>query len=113
MKLLIVDDSAPMRRVIRAVLPVTHETIECEDGDAAVAAFNTYQPDWVLMDIEMKPLDGFGAAELIKKKSPDAKIIFVTANDGPRLRMTASRLDAKGFVLKDNLEEINRIIAAK
>src|SRR6267142_395224 len=111
MKMLIVDDSAAMRRCIKDLLPVAAEKLECSDGHAAVLAFAVHHPDWVLMDIDMKPLDGLSAARQIRADWPDARIIFVTSHDRPRFREAASQLKADGYVLKDNLEQINQIVA--
>lgn len=108
MKILIADDSAEMRRCIRETLPIGHEIIECADGQEAVAAFAFHHPDWVLMDIEMPGQDGLSAARQIRKGSPQARIIFVTAHDERRLRAVATQLGT--YVLKDNLEQINQII---
>jgi DNA-binding NarL/FixJ family response regulator len=110
MKMLIVDDSAAMRRCIKEVLPSTDEKLECSDGDEAVRAFAEHHPDWVLMDIEMKKLDGFTAARRIKADWPEARIIIVTAHDRRRFREAASQLKVEGYVLKDHLEEINQIV---
>src|SRR5688572_17206434 len=112
MKMLIVDDSTAMRRIIKELLPVDDEKLECRDGKEAIAAFTAHQPDWVLMDIQMKGVDGLSAAEAIKAKCPAARIIFVTAYDEPRYRAAATKLGASGYVLKDRLEEINAIVAA-
>jgi DNA-binding NarL/FixJ family response regulator len=112
-KFLIVDDSAQMRRCIKDSLPATVEKVECRNGDQALAAFVEHQPDWVLMDIEMKPVDGLAAARLIKTDWPDAKIIFVTSYDQPRFREAAAQLKVEGYVLKDNLDQINRIVGEK
>src|SRR5688572_9634449 len=111
MKMLIVDDSAAMRRIIKELLPAEIEKLECRDGKEAIAAFATHQPDWVLMDIQMKGVDGLSAAEAIKAQCPDARIIFVTAYDEPRYRAAAMKLGASGYVLKDRLDEINAIVA--
>jgi DNA-binding NarL/FixJ family response regulator len=113
MKMLIVDDSAAMRRCIKDLLPTADETFECSNGDEAVVAFATHQPDWVLMDIEMKPLDGLSAARQIRADWPEARIIFVTSHDRPRFREAVAQLKDCGYVLKDNLEQINQIVGAK
>ena len=110
MKLLIVDDSAAMRRCICDLVPDAAEKFECSDGSEAVRAFALHQPDWVLMDIEMKELDGLSAARQILSDWPKARIIFVTSHDRPRFREAAARLHAAGYVLKDRLEDIKQII---
>ena len=112
MKLLIVDDSAAMRRIITELLPEEDKKLECRNGKEAIAAFVAHQPDWVLMDIQMNGVDGLSAAEAIKAEHPEARIIFVTAYDEPRYRAAAMKLGANGYVLKDRLDEINAIIAA-
>jgi len=108
--MLIVDDSAAMRRCIRDVLPSTDEKFECSDGAEAIRAFAAHHPDWVLMDIEMKKLDGLSAARQIRADWPEARIIIVTAHDRRRFREAASQLKVDGYVLKDHLEEINQIV---
>jgi CheY-like chemotaxis protein len=112
MKILIVDDSADMRRCIKNFLPATVEKVECRDGLEAIAAFAEHQPDWVLMDIEMKPLDGLSAARQIRTRWPEARIILVTSHDEARFRESALQLKVEGYVLKDNLEQINQIVSA-
>jgi CheY-like chemotaxis protein len=112
MKIVVADDSAEMRRLIRSMLPKDTEVIECEDGQAALRAFREHAPQWVLLDIAMAPLDGISAAEQLRAMAPDARIIFVTAHDQACWRGVAQRLRACGYVLKDALEEINDIIAS-
>jgi CheY-like chemotaxis protein len=98
-----------MRRCVREIIFADHEFIECANGLEAVKAFASHQPDWVLMDIEMPGQDGLSAARQIRAHYPKAKIIFVTAFDERRFRAAASQL-GQGYVLKDELEQINRII---
>src|SRR3954466_13569430 len=109
--MLIVDDSATMRRCIRKLLPDADEKFECSNGAEALRAFAKHKPDWVLMDIEMKQLDGLSAAKQIKNQWPGARIIFVTSHDKQRFRDAASQLKAHGYVLKDHLDEINEIVS--
>ena len=109
MKILIADDSAAMRQCMREMFSCTHEILECASGREAVAMFGVTRPDWVLMDIEMPEQDGLSAAREIRASFPDARIIFVTAHEGSRLRASASQL-GHGFVLKNQLDQIRQLI---
>ena len=100
-----------MRRCIRKLLPVGAQVFECSDGEDALQAYTSHRPDWVLMDINMKVVDGLTAAGLILARWPAAKIIFVTSHDLPRFRQAALQLKVEGYVLKDNLDQINQIVA--
>src|SRR5262249_22766631 len=52
MKLMIVEDNAEMRQLLRGVVAdVADEVAECSDGEEAVATYAAQQPDWVLMDL--------------------------------------------------------------
>ncbi len=60
--LLIVDDNREMRQLVRKIADkVSDRIFECEDGDEALAAFEKHHPDWIVMDVEMKRLDGLQA----------------------------------------------------
>ena len=82
MNLLIVEDSARMRGMIKQVVGDLAERVyECEDGDDALAAYSANQPDWVLMDIQMKNTNGLTATRQIVSEFADAKIVIVTNYD--------------------------------
>jgi CheY-like chemotaxis protein len=111
MKLLIVEDSPSVRRVIRSIVAtVADEVYECEDGADALPAYVAHKPDWVLMDIAMKNVDGISATKLIRDQYPDAKIIIVTNFDEADLRESALQAGACGYVLKENLLELRRLL---
>ena len=110
MKIVVADDSAAMRRLIRSLFPPGVEVIECGDGIAAIEAVLQHAPDWVLLDIAMAPLDGLSAAAQLRERDPHTQIIFVTAHNEPRWRVAAERLRVSGYVLKDQLEQINQIL---
>lgn len=111
MKVLIVDDSSQMRQMMRQFLPAdTGEIRECEDGVDALACYERFQPDWVLMDWEMKQMNGLKATRQIIGKHPEAKILLVTQYNDIELREAASEAGACGFVLKENLAELRRIL---
>ena len=104
MKVLIVEDNPPMRRVIRRVINgFADEILECGDGGQAFDLYAAQLPDWVLMDIEMPETDGITATRQIRRDYPDAKILIVTNYDDAGLRQAANEAGAVGFVLKDNL----------
>ncbi len=114
MKILIVDDSSQMRAMMRRFLPANAGEIrECEDGIDALACYEQFLPDWVLMDWEMKQMNGLNATKQIISKFPEAKIVFVTQHDDRDLREAAAEAGVCGFVLKENLAELRRLLAAQ
>ena len=114
MKILIVDDHTEMRKILRSI--VTEESgrmdeiIECEDGFDAVEQFSRHQPDFVLMDVQLKGMNGFIATEKIHERYHSAKVIVVTSHNSSAFRQKAIDLHAIGFVTKDNLSEIGRFL---
>ena len=109
--ILIVDDSAPMRRTIRSLLgKVAGEMHECSDGDEALAAYERYWPDWVVMDIKMERVDGIAATRLIVAEYPDAKVAILTSYDEPDLAKLARDAGARACLLKDDLRSLRRIV---
>ncbi len=112
MSILIVEDNAAMRRMIRTFVSDLADVIhECEDGAQALAAYQQHQPDWVLMDIRMPGLDGISASRCITDCDPKAKILIVTDYDDERLRAAAANAGTRGYVLKDRLLDLRPILA--
>ena len=111
MKLLIVDDNATMRHLIRSFVSDLAGCIhECGDGAQALAAYTEHRPDWVLMDIKMAEVDGIVATRQIKAVFPEANILIITDYDDARLRETARLAGARDYVVKENLLEARRIL---
>jgi two-component system response regulator DegU len=114
MNLLIVDDSEPMRRTIRRVVgDLAREIHECGDGADALFAYRRLSPDWVLMDVEMPGLDGLRATREITGIFPDAKVVIVSRHDDDELREAASAAGARGYVVKENLLDLRRVLGAR
>src|SRR5215813_5434336 len=111
MNLLIVEDNDHMRLMLRNIVTdLADEISECSDGAEALSLYQQYKPDWVLMDIRMKDVDGLTATRQIKAEFADAKIIIVTNYDDQYLRQAARQAGAYEFVLKANLLEVRRIL---
>lgn len=106
---LIVDDSEPMRQIIKILIAhVAAEIHERGDGREALAAYSAYRPDWVLMDIAMPYVDGITATREITGAFPTANVLIVTDYDDADLRTAAKEAGARGYVLKENLIEVRR-----
>ncbi len=113
MKVMIVDDNAEIRGLIRALLAdVASEFVECADGREAVAVYETERPDWAVMDVAMKAMDGVTATRLITSKFPGSQIMIVTQHNHPKLRERAQEAGAAGFLLKEDLMELRSALAA-
>ncbi len=105
--ILIVDDNPDMRTMVRFYLQdIANEIRECEDGVDAFAAYNDFRPDCVLMDWQMKHLDGLSAAREIILGFPDAKVVMFTQFDDDELRAAANEAGVCGFVSKDDLSSL-------
>lgn len=114
MNILIVEDNALMREVIRETVSEFADVItECVDGDEALAAYEANLPQWVLMDIQMARVDGFTASQQIRRAYPDAHICIVTDYGDAQTRMLATEAGAAAFVLKENLEELRTLLGAE
>jgi len=108
---MIVDDNPGMREMIRMIVAgESDDILECSDGLDAVKQFKAFRPDYVLMDIEMKGMDGFVATAKIHQLDPAAKVILVTNHNLPSFRAKAQSLGTTGFVAKENLAEAAEII---
>ena len=113
MKVLIADDCAPMRKMIRSMLDdLAGEIFEAENGQAAIEAYSLHKPDWVTLDLAMQPVDGLAAAWELKSRDPLARIIIVTNHDTEAFRQAARLAGASKYVLKDDLSKVRDLIAA-
>ena len=111
MTVLIVDDNAGVRRLLRrAILEAASAVWECSDGAEALAAYADRRPDVVLMDIRMPRMDGLAATRQIRRFNPSARVVMVTDYDDEDLRNAASEAGACAYALKQNLTELAGLI---
>ncbi len=111
MRLLIVDDNAVTREVIRDLLKdLVTEISECTDGAQAVEAYAKFLPDFVTMDLRMPRMDGFEATRRILIANPSARIIVVSQSARLDLQENARRAGAWHFVQKDNLVALRQYL---
>src|SRR5579871_87841 len=80
-KILIVDDSAMSRRILRSILETAgHEVTEAEDGMVALEKYFLEKPDLVLLDLIMKGMFGLEVLKKVRLMDSGAKVIVATAD---------------------------------
>jgi two-component system chemotaxis response regulator CheY len=102
MKVLIVDDAAISRTILRRIFEgngVT-EIVEAQNGVEAVRLYQHEQPDIVTMDLTMPDMDGYAAIRKIISLDPMALVIVCTALGQKDVVLEAIRLGAKHFLVK-------------
>lgn len=101
-KILIVDDAAFMRMMIKDILMKNGFDVvgEAADGSQAVDKYKELKPDLVTMDITMPEKDGIAALKEIKASDPGAKIIMCSAMGQQAMVIDAIQAGAKDFIVK-------------
>jgi len=101
-KILLVDDAAFMRKMIRDTLEKNGYTDvhEAVDGADAVVKYDEVKPDLVVMDITMPNMDGLEALKAIRAKDGSANVVMCSAMGQESMVMDAVRSGAKDFIVK-------------
>jgi two-component system, LytTR family, response regulator len=97
-KIVIIDDEAPARELIKHYLrevEFTEVIAECADGFSGLKTISTMKPDLVFLDIQMPRLTGIEMAEVLTEKP---EIIFTTAYD--QFALKAFELNAVDYLMK-------------
>ena len=109
--ILIADDNTDFRRTIRTMVEeFDAEVLECSDGGEAVEQYEIHRSEWVLMDINMRPLDGLSAMRTILERHPEARVVIVSQYQDVRTREAALAMGAYAFIGKENLMELRELI---
>ncbi|MCD1294169.1 two-component system response regulator [Methanocella sp. CWC-04] len=118
-KILIVDDAAFMRTLLKNILfPKGYEIAgEAENGAMAVEKYQQLKPDLVTMDIVMPGVNGIEALKQIKSIDPGAKVIMCTAVGQEAMVRAAITSGAKGYIVKPFqapkvLEEVQKVLGS-
>ena len=101
-KIMICDDAAFMRMMIKDILTKNGYEIaaEAENGAVVVEKYPDAKPDLVLMDITMPDMDGIQALKKIKEIDPNANIIMCSAMGQQAMVIEAIQSGAKDFIVK-------------
>ncbi len=102
-KILIVDDEANIRLMLRTALRTSgYDVIEAGDGREAIRMIEHDAPDLVVLDVSMPVLDGMGVLRELRtmKVSPKPRVVVLTAFGSIPLAVQATRLGAVDFLEK-------------
>ena len=98
---LVVDDSAFMRNLLKQLLEDDHEVVgEAENGVEAVEMYDELDPDVVTMDVVMPIRNGIEATAEIKSDDPDAAVIMCTSVGQEEKMRQAVEAGADGYITK-------------
>src|SRR5580700_11082546 len=107
-RILTVDDHPLLRKGIAALLnaePDLKLVAEASNGQEAIEAFRSHQPDITLMDLQMPGLDGVEAIDRIRSEYPEARIVVLTTYSGDAQVLRALRAGARAYILKGHVHK--------
>ena len=103
-RIMIVDDHALMRRVVREVIEKEDDlevVAEASNGLEAQEQAAHVKPEVVLMDLDMPECDGFEGTERVLASSPESNVVIFTASHQERHLFQALQRGAVGYITKD------------
>jgi two-component system invasion response regulator UvrY len=120
-RLIIVDDHFHVREAWGWVLgqvPGISVIAQCANGQEAIEAAQRLQPDVMLMDIHMSPVNGIEATRIIRESSPDIRIIGISVQVERSYVYEMLRNGANGYVTKNSPSQemviaIDEVLAGK
>jgi len=109
MRVLVVDDDklvcASLQTIIEAAPEIQVAGIG-HSGDEAIELYTEFKPDILLMDIRMQPMDGLTAGATILSQDQSAKILFLTTFADDEYIISALKIGARGYLLKQDYASI-------
>lgn len=113
--IMIVDDAAFMRRVIKQALSQGgyDRFVEADNGEKALAAYRENRPALVLLDITMPKRSGVEVLDDILNENPEAKVIMCSAVGQEMVIAQAIARGARDFIVKPfKKEELLKMVEA-
>jgi two-component system nitrate/nitrite response regulator NarL len=115
-RVLIIDDHPLFRRGVRQLLGLdeSYDVVgEAASGQEGIELAKLHDPDLILLDLNMKGINGLETLRTLRDMGCEARIIMVTVSNAPEDLMTAIRSGADGYILKDNdPEDILRMVCS-
>jgi DNA-binding NarL/FixJ family response regulator len=108
-RILVVDDSALMRRCLRKLLEQQEQWCVCSEaanGKEAIERAQQSLPDVIVLDFQMPEMNGLDAAREIRRQFPDIPILMVTLHMSPQLEHQAKRIGIRGACDKSDVGSV-------
>ncbi|OIK26743.1 response regulator transcription factor [Streptomyces malaysiense] len=120
-RVLLAEDQGMMRGALALLLGMEEDievVAQVAAGDAIVAAVLRHEPDVALLDIELPGASGLDAAEELRTRAPDCRVLILTTFGRPGYLRRALEAGASGFLVKDGpVEElaaaVRRVLAGE
>lgn len=109
MNIVIVDDDKLVLTSLKTIIEASGQIQVVaigNSGEEAIQLYTKYTPDILLMDIRMDKMTGIDAAKEIINSYPNAKILFLTTFADDEYIISALKIGAKGYILKQHYESI-------
>ena len=103
-RVILADDHQLFREGLKRILNMEEDievVAEAADGVSIIELCNTYQPDIVLMDINMPVQNGVVATDKLTQYMPDIKVVILSIHDDESYVFETLRKGASGYLLKD------------
>jgi two-component system response regulator DegU len=103
-KIVIIDDHQLFREGVKRILDFENSfevVAEGDDGSEVVSLYENYQPDVIIMDINMPNVNGVDATRHLVEKYPEAKVIILSIHDDENYVTHALKTGATGYLLKE------------
>jgi DNA-binding NtrC family response regulator len=100
-RVLVVDDDPAIRKIIADRMRAQGHDVEMAvDGEAALTAVTTFEPDLVLLDMKMPKKDGFEVLEALRRGESPPAVVMITAHGNIERAVRAIQLGAADFIAK-------------
>jgi len=119
--IMLVDDHPLLRKGLAQLISLEdHLDVTCEasSGEEAIDLVENCSPDLILLDLDMKGMNGLDTLHALRRANVKSKIVMFTVSDNETDVLQALKFGADGYLLKDSepeevIEQISRAIGGE
>ena len=111
--ILIVDDSLPVRRMLRSFVKSRTDFEVCGEavnGVEAIEKARTLHPDLIVMDLSMPVMNGLEAGSVLKAMLPEVPIVMYTVHDAAAMKVQALAAGVRAVIQKHDMDGLARCV---